>query len=402
MSEAQHALLSASGAEKWIGCPGSLAMEKGIPNISSKYADEGTAAHEAAALALMNNIEDVNFYKLSKTSNGHVVDDEMVEEVQKYVDMVRSLATGKTLLVEQRVDYSSYIDVEESFGTSDAIIIDDEAKELIIIDLKYGKGISVEAEDNPQLMLYALGALYEFSPVAEFKTIRMIIHQPRLNHISEFGCDVAYLQNFAIDAREAATRAIDQYRNGVRHIYLHPGEKQCRWCRAKATCPALAAHVENAIGDQFENLSEATAPLLPPLDNGLLSHKMKSIPLIEEWCKAVRAEVERQLLSGSDVPDFKIVEGRKGSRSWINKEQAEALLKSFRLKQEQMYDFSLISPTVAEKLLKEQPRRWDKVVSLITRKDGSLSVAPLADKRQAVIITPIEDGFEMLELSQGE
>jgi hypothetical protein len=121
---------------------------------------------------------------------------------------------------------------------------------------------------------------------------------------------------------------------------------------------------------------------------------MKVAGIIEDWIKAVRAEVERRLALGTPVPGFKLVRGRAGNRAWSSKDEAEALLKSFRLRQEEMYSFELISPTVAEKVLKESPKRWSKAQALITRSEGALSVAPSSDKRPAVDITPIVDQFE--------
>ncbi len=123
---------------------------------------------------------------------------------------------------------------------------------------------------------------------------------------------------------------------------------------------------------------------------------MKAIPLIESWCKAIRTAVESELLSGKPVEGFKLVRGRQGNRSWTSKDEAEELLKSMRLKQEEMYSFELISPTTAEKLLKDTPRRWSKVEALITRKEGPIGVAPENDKRPAFVIAQAGEGFDVV------
>jgi hypothetical protein len=168
---------------------------------------------------------------------------------------------------------------------------------------------------------------------------------------------------------------------------LEPGESQCRWCRAKATCPALAQRVT----DEFEAVPAPNAET-----DARLAQAMGNVELIEGWCKAVRAETERRLLAGQPVPGFKLVEGRRGARKWADEKEVEAALKSMRLRDDQMYDFSLISPTSAEKLHKTGtigPRQWPKLADLITQSDGKPSVAPESDKRPAIAVAAIESEF---------
>jgi hypothetical protein len=129
---------------------------------------------------------------------------------------------------------------------------------------------------------------------------------------------------------------------------------------------------------------------------------MDAVDLVEGWCKAVRAEVERRMLAGTPVPGYKLVEGRAGARAWADPAEAEKLLKSFRLKQDEMYDFTLISPTTAEKVLAQaSPKRWAKAQALIRRSDGKPSVAPASDKRPALVITPVADDFDELPPDAG-
>jgi len=378
----EHALLSASSAERWINCPGSVALCKDIPRTSSKYADEGTRAHDLAATLLTSSAALIEYS-----------DEDMLEHAEKYVKLVREYTGNGTLMVEKRVDYSEYIGVPDSFGTSDALIISEDGEEVTVIDLKYGMGVRVEAEENPQLMLYALGAISEVSVLGYSpKRVRMVIHQPRLDHISEWDCGIETLLEFAELAKSAAANAMLCEGGPEDEFFLNPGEKQCRWCPAKATCPALKQFVADNIGGGFDDLTEIRIPD----DDQELSKAMLAADLIELWIKSVRARVESRLLAGKPVEGFKLVEGRKGHRAWSDKAQAEQLLKSFRLKQQEMYDFSLISPTVAEKLLGEQPRRWSKVEGLIVRNDGKPSVAPAADKRPPLTIAPAEEGFEII------
>lgn len=178
--------------------------------------------------------------------------------------------------------------------------------------------------------------------------------------------------------------------------YLNPGEKQCRFCKAKATCPALRAEVadivhEAATLDDFADLVPVTVD--KETGDNYLSAAMAKVDLVEQWCKGVRAEVERRLLAGRTVDGYKLVEGKRGNRAWGDKEAVEKLLKGFRLRQDEMYDFSLISPTKAEKLFKENPKRWEKVREHITQSPGKPSVAPATDKRPAMAVTPVADDF---------
>jgi hypothetical protein len=387
-------------------CPGSVSLESTMPDTSSKFADEGTAAHELAAWALEFGSDAVAYLHLLIDVDGNEfeVDDDMAANVQIYLDSVREYAAGHELMVEQRVEFSDVVGVPESFGTSDAVILTADGQEIQVHDLKYGKGVRVDAERNEQLMLYALGALNEFGMVGDFKRVRMVIHQPRLAHVSEWDCTVEELQQFGQQARNCATRAMFVM-EAVTDNDLAPGEKQCRFCKAKATCPALRAEVsatvspsiDKATPDEFDNMMVAAPGKAN--DAEWLAACLSKADLIESWCKAVRAEAERRLLAGEDVPGFKLVEGRRGARKWTNDTEVEAALKAMRVKQEHMYDFSLISPTTAERLAKTEilgPRQWASLKDLITQSEGKPSVAPASDKRQAISLTPTADEFEAL------
>lgn len=403
-----HALLSPSSAERWLPCPGSVALSLNIPDSTSEYAEEGTAAHEMAQLTLESGAADAEKYIGKSAQNGVEMTEDMAEHVMTYVNNVRDYAKGHALMIEQRLSISHLTGEPDAKGTSDAVII--AGDELQVHDLKYGMGVRKDAEENPQLMIYALAALYEFEMLGPFSRVRLVIHQPRLNHLSEWDCSVEDLEKFAALVKTKAqivTEVIRLQKTGEKHPgkIFQPGDVQCKFCKAKGDCDALREHVlKTVVGDEFTDLTveEPLAPVVQEridatYDNRMLGALMGSIDLIEVWCKAIRAKAESALFSGQDVPGYKLVQGRMGARSWKDENAAEAIMKSMRLKQDEMYSFKLISPTQAEKALKDTPKRWNRLTDQITQKEGGPSVAPVSDKRPAIVITPPEDTFEDLD-----
>lgn len=411
---AGHAILSPSSAKRWMTCPGSVILSEGIKEESSKFADEGTAAHYLAAVCLRNGHDAAQYMgqtvylcasvggerfesfapaEKGKVMNAFRVDADMTRHVQVYADYVRDVvaATNGELFVEVEVPLGHVTGEIGAVGTSDAVVL--AGDEIIVIDLKYGQGVEVSAVDNPQLMLYAAGARKDFELAGDFQTVRMAIVQPRVStQPSEWSIPVSTLQEFEWQAEEAAS-TIWRMKQGEVPMACVPDTEACRWCKAKAHCAELDKKVQTEVGADFDDLLTGVPP---EVDYEMLSKKMACIDLIEEWCKAVRSGVEKALLSGHPVDGYKLVQGRKGARSWSNAEEAEKLLKSMRLKVEQMYDMKLISPTTAEKVLAESPKRWEKVQQLVTQSEGKPSVAPATDKRPAITVTPVADDFDVV------
>lgn len=483
-----HAKLSPSGAHRWIACPGSLALEASYPDKSSDFAEEGTLAHALAGECLEDEHSAAFFIGPDYRYLDHGVDKvavvsaDMAREVQKYIDQIRAAADGGELMVEQRLPIFAGNDagVPEQFGTSDVVIIHEGRRRLEVRDLKYGRGVQVYAEKNPQLMLYALGALDEFGLLYEFDDVLMAIHQPRLDHVDEWVCSVEELREFEKVALAAGAKALRIAEGAISKDpncvtpFLNPGDKQCQFCKAKGGCPALrdkvlatvaldfvdvgtdltnqydiytpaievlksgeiavtiteaekiiaAAHgvapkaVDFDYGEDPEGPDPTPAhfvvkkPTIRPsldepeqrigqLDDDHLAICMDSVDLVEGWCKAVRSEVERRMLAGTPVPGWKLVQGKQGNRAWSDEGAARDLMKKqFRLRDDVMYDFSLISPTSAEKLHAAgtiKPRQYEKLQDLITRSNGKPSVAPATDKRPALGIGKVEDQFESLD-----
>ena len=412
---ATHARLSPSSAERWMTCPGSVALCDGLPDQGSEYADEGTAAHFLASECLSKGKHPVEYLGqriLVDKEGGTRFDDagkfevdvDMAGHVNHYVQAVREQAKDGVLLVEVAVPIGDFTFEEDATGTADAVVITADG-ELQVHDFKYGQGVMVEAFENKQLLLYALGANSLLELAHEYDRVRVFVHQPRKRTTpSEYACGLAYLEGFASDVKHAAvavTAAADE-RELLRgsdtwvEDFLAPSDDACRWCRAKTQCPALYAVVSQSTALAFQDLD---AP--PALNTLTLGDKMRAVPMVEKWCKAVRAEVESELFAGHQVDGFKIVQGRQGNRAWTDPVESEKLMKEiFRLKVEEMYELKLISPTSAEKLKKAGtigPRQWKKLEVLITRADGQPSVAPESDPRPALTLQASTDDFEVIE-----
>jgi hypothetical protein len=429
---ADHArIFGASSFERLMLCPGSAVLCADAPRRSSQYSAEGTAIHAASAAVLQGESWPLSGYKVSADGHDFAWDADMEATGQAYVDYVLGL-DGDFLMVEQRVQFGPAIgvdDPEDGFGTADAIV--GKGSELIVIDLKCGRGVEVTAGrdrtlgevdsvdrmkgPNPQLALYAIGALAEVQGlVGDFDTVRLVIVQPRAGGVSEYVMTVEELdlwaKSYALDAVTQVKLAVEF--NSVTPVepemwrgqFLNPDEKQCKFCAAKATCPALRGEVLETVSPSVDKCTpeEFSDAMIGSVGAAQPEHWLAAclgkVDLIEDWCKAVRAEAERRLCEGQPVPGYKLVAGKRGARQWTDPQAAEEALKSYRLKVEEMYDLKLISPTSAEKLAKAKvigPRQWPKLQGLITQNEGKPHVAPESDPRPAITVAATTDDFDL-------
>lgn len=404
----EHAILAPSAAESWINCVGSPFMQKGLPDVESEYAKEGTAAHEYAAIWLETNIPPFlpwkakNGFKFSNTG-----DEDAMDSIRHYVDTIKDLAKGRILLVEQRLPIEQITHEPTAAGTSDAIIIEEAEETLSVNDLKFGMGVRVYAKKNKQMMIYALGAKYQFAAFGKFRKFILRIHQPRLDHLDEWECSLEELEAFALEAEQSARLAWAIYKGEIKlnpKEHLKPSEKACRWCKARATCPAAINNALTIAAGSFTDLTKNPASKLEEalqrvdhLDSQQLSWLMQNAGVLEAIVKAVRAKVEGELLAGRQIPGFKLVAGKKGNRKWEDETLVEEVLKNWRLPADDMYKMKIISPSDADKFFKNQPKRWAKLKSMITQSDGAPSVTPTTDPRPALENKPLEDSFEVIE-----
>jgi len=421
----QHHRYSASGAEGWMNCPGKIAMEQDKEDSYSPYADEGSAAHFLAAECLEKQVEADEFYGktiVCYTSEGRAyqafvqegqavfgetsrweVTRDMAMFVQRYADQVNKAAENGTLLVEQRVRFGESIGVPGAFGTGDAIIVTNDGKTLKVRDLKYGFK-PVSPVDNMQMMLYALGALYEFDyliDMDELENIDLQIIQPRTSTQDEpWVTTPARLFEFAEEAKAAIALSEAAISNLTEmdftqwaETYLSTSEKGCTWCKAKSSCPALHNECLSDMG-----VAPATVEGLPDLDATMDEALLRITEVdfdtlvklygvtkkIKMWIEGVEDRMMHDMLKGHKTPYFKIVKGRQGNRAWASEVRAEEAMKKLRLKVDEMYDKKIISVPSAEKLLRAQsPKKWKQLEPLITRPEGKLVIAPMGDKRES-------------------
>ena len=392
-----HALFSPSAAHRWIACPGSFAYPGNTEDSeSSVYADDGTASHEFAAAVLKSGNGVEFFLGTSCVVNGktYTLDEERADFIGVYIDACRQLGFGKLHFVEHWVDTSEWLG-EGQGGTVDFGVIDPDV--ITVADLKYGMGEKVEAfytlpdgtvVPNEQLGIYAAGLLRDAQLLGYTPThARLMVVQPRLGHISEYIFDVIDILALMQRAKAAAATAIQALvsQPAAAQQWMSPGEKACRWCKAKSECPALQKWASDAVRADFETITEPK-DIAPVSD---LSAAMRAVPLVRLWCDAVEASAIEHVQAGesvigSDGQPMKFVEGKLGKRRWsVDPGQVEAALVG-QLGDKAYEPRRVITAPAAGKLLdrKKTKNLWTDIFApMITRSPGRPMLALGSDPR---------------------
>lgn len=397
-----HSKIGASSASRWMSCPGSVRLSEGMPNESSFFAKEGTAAHALAEVCLSNGYLADRFFggaymvenqkvldekELARTETNDElisIDEEMVEGVQLYIDTVRKdYRPGDVLAIEQRFHLETWHPA--LFGTNDASIYRPATGELKVYDLKYGRGVPVNVVDNPQLKYYGLGALMA-ERGRHLSTVELVIVQPRCPHpdgpVRRWEIDPFDLLEWASDLVAAAERTETSDE-------LNPGE-WCKFCPAAAICPALRQKVLDSAKADF---TDSGALLLPdptkykPAD---LAKALEDVKLIEDWCRRVLEFAHHEAEAGRTPPGWKLVPKRP-SRKWSSEHDArEALKLMYEVEDEHLYtEPKMRSPAQMEAALKAhyglKGKAAKEAISDYVKSESSGAVlAPESDPREPV------------------
>jgi hypothetical protein len=331
-----------------------------MPNISTDYAREGTAAQDLAEMCLRKNKMATAF--LGQEIEGFEVTEDMAEAVQVYVDAVLEEAEGNTLFIEQRFNLQALNPPVPMFGTADAVIWNEDEKRLTVMDLKYGAGVPVKVENSPQLSYYALGAMLAMEAERNiFPTrVRMVIVQPRYRHPD------GYVRQFEIDAYSLRVEFAEDL--------------------------LAAAH----------RTQEADAPLSP--GEAQIGDILAKADLFKGWINSVQAYAQRKLENGGHVPGYKLV-AKRATRKWQSEEDAIDLLTSMGLEDDDIFTRKLISPAQAEEKLGKKKAIKDRLAEAVVAVSSGNTIAPLSDKRPAVVLqigdefdsVPALDGFTNFE-----
>ena len=376
----KHARLSASGSQRWLACPGSILLEESYPeDVVSEFAEYGTAGHQLAQLCLEKErpatlFEGQVFNKSENFPEGFKVDTEMADAVQTYLDYCNSLGEGETH-IEKRVDFSLY--VNEGFGTADFIKVKD--NEIHVVDLKLGKGVKVNAINNTQGMLYALGVVWD-SKLADNDIVHIAIVQPRLDHISEWSLTVNALLTWGTDS--VRPRA-EQAWNG--EPIFNPGETQCRFCKAKPTCKALAEHSLKTAMDTFTDIpTEEDLKEVHTLTHAEIGALLPRVNTLVNWAKSLEAHAFSELDKGEKIPGYKLVMGRSGNRKWTNEDDIERKLTQMGVRKSEMFSKKLLTPAQMCKIIKKKDLSVTQIETYWNSPEGKPTIAVESDSRDEI------------------
>ncbi len=370
----KHAILSASGAHRWMNCTPSARLELEFDDKSGSAAAEGTAAHELCEHKLRRALK-----KRSKKPVSPFDSDEMdsytdgyVEFILEIIEQAKQSCNDPLVLIEQRLDFTKY--VPDGFGTGDSLIIADGT--LHIIDFKYGQGVLVNAEDNPQMKLYALGALELFDGIYDVNTVAMTIYQPRRENVSTFTVFKESLYQWA----EEILKPIAEMAFAGDGQYC-PGE-WCQFCRAAVKCRARAESKMKLAAFEF-----ALPPLLSDEEIAVI---LSSIGDLTNWANEIMAYATDMAVNhGKHWPGYKVVEGRS-NRKYADEETVAETAKEAGYRD--IFKQSLITITEMEKLM-GKPKFNEILGSLVIKPTGKPTLVPISDKRPEINTSTAKNDF---------
>lgn len=368
-----HALLSASGAHRWMNCTPSAVLETQFPDTTSEAAKEGTLAHEMAEAKLQHLFNTQSYRKatltrtLNKIKKNELYQPEMDGYTDDYVAYIRKAAMEfeKTpyIAIEKRLDLTAYI--PDGFGTADCVMIGE--RTLHIIDLKYGKGVPVSAEDNPQLMIYALGALEAYKMLFAVDTVKISIVQPRIDNTNSDEVTAKELLRFGEYVKHFANIAIKgkgEYK---------PGD-WCRFCRARRQCRARS--------DKNIELAFEINKKPPLITNDEVGEYLRKGEDVAKWLSELQDYALAECLAGRNIDGYKAVEGR-GSRVWTNMDAAfEAIIKE-GTDEAMLYERKPLTLAQVEKLM-GKAHFTDVAGEFVVKNPGKPTLVPSTDKRESI------------------
>ena len=380
-----HAKLSSSASKRWLGCPGSVKLSEHYPNGSSIYADEGTIAHGMAEgmiskddkLVQKYEVEAAKFYGEHPELNGTFLEMKMI--LQPYVDYVFEEYAAQVhedgaaqLMTEERVDLTEYI--PGGFGTSDVVIL--RQGRLHIIDLKYGKGVSVSAEDNPQLKLYALGTLARFDMLYDIEDVVMTIYQPRLDNVSTDTIKAKDLYAWGEEViKPGAQLALSE------DAPVHAGD-WCQFCPARYDCKERAR-------DAMELQKSLGQMVLSPEE---IAEILGKIDRLTKFAEDIKDSALTKALDGEEIPGWKVVEGRSIRKYVGSEEEIVRQCEGAGYDQALLYERKLLTITNMEKLMGK--KQFAEVLGAYVEKpEGKPTLAPESDKRPAITNNSAAEDF---------
>ena len=371
-----HSVLGASAADRWMNCTPSAQLTAGMEDETTTFAAEGTAAHALCEWKVRKALK----MRAGRRPTSDYWTDEMEEFTDDYRDFIMDLVGQAKLtckdpvtLIEQHLDFSCY--VPDGFGTGDFLLVAD--KELNVVDFKYGRGVAVYADHNPQMMLYALGALNLFDCLYDIEQVTMTIFQPRLSSISTWTISAEELYKWAEEVlkpkAELAAKGEGEFISG----------SWCRFCKARNTCRARAESFLELAKMEFQ----------PPalLSDEEVAEVMEKADELSKWASDVMAYAQAEAIeNGKHWNGYKLVEGRS-TRRFTDEKKVEEAAKGAGYTD--IYNKSLITLTAFEKLMGKDT--FNEVLgSYVTKPAGKLTLVPVSDKRPEVTVNTVNDEFQ--------